>query len=170
MDGRVICKGEPCRHATPPGKHTIAVQRSGYKPYHRTLHMQAGDDMTLSVKLAKDHGRSEAVWAYLFTAAFAGGGAYLSLQARDLYNELEAEINRGAPPPDSDDPRFPRGKLYTLGADVAYGLAGFTLLTAVYYTARDKGPPSKGSLDMLPVTIAPHIAPEYAGIDMEVTW
>lgn len=169
-DGKVLCKQGPCRRALKEGKHRIVVKRSGYKPYKRTVRIQPKTEMSLKVDLAKKPGRGDALVAFIFGAAFAGGGVFLSLQAQGLYDDLEAEIAAGAPPPDPSDPRFTRGKLFTAGADVAYGIAGITLLTAVYYTFRDKGPKSKGTVDARAVALEPQIGLDYAGLGMEVSW
>lgn len=170
VDGEVLCKRGPCRKAVRQGKHKVVVKRSGYKSYRRTVEIDAKTEISLDVRLAKKPGRSDAIWAYIFSAAFAGGGAYLSYRSQSIYNELQDEIDQGAPPPDSSDPRFKHGKYFTMGADLAYGLAGVTFLTAVYYTFRDKGPPSKGSVDVRAVSMQPQLAPGYAGLGMEVTW
>lgn len=170
LDGKVLCKTGPCRMPVAQGKHRVTVKRSGYKPYTRTVTIQAKTEHALKVDLAKKPGRGDAVWAYLFSATFAAGGVFASLQSRSIYDQLNDEIAAGSPPPDSNDPRFNRGKLWTAGADVAYGLAGITLLTAVYYTFRDKGPASKGALDVRALSLEPHIAPGYAGVGMEVSW
>jgi tetratricopeptide (TPR) repeat protein len=170
LDGKVLCKTGPCRMPVTQGKHRVTIKRSGYKPYTRTVTVQPKTEQALKVDLAKKPGRSDAVWAYIFSATFAAGGVFASLQSKSIYDELNDEIAAASPPPDSEDPRFTRGKLWTAGADVAYGLAGITLLTAMYYTFRDKGPASKGALDVRAVALEPHIAPGYAGIGMEVSW
>jgi tetratricopeptide (TPR) repeat protein len=170
LDGEVLCKRGPCRKAVRQGKHTVEVKRPGYKSYRRTVELEAKTEISMDVKLAKKPGRGDAVWAYAFSAAFAGGGVYLGLRSQSLHDELKVEIEQGAPPPDSSDPRIKRGKYFTIGADVAYGLAGITFLTAIYYTLRDKGPPSSGSVDIRALSLQPQLAPGYAGLGMEVTW
>ena len=107
-------------------------------------------------------------------AAFAGGGVFLSLQAQGIHDDLSDEIGAASPPPDSRDPRFQRGKIFTVSADAAYALATVTLLTAVYYTLRDKGPPSRGTIDVRAVALEPvlnpQVGPGYAGLGMEWRW
>jgi len=172
VDGKVLCERGPCRKAIPEGSHTVKIKRNGYKTYTRKLDVQAKTEIILRPSLAKEPGRADAVWAYVFTGVFLGGGIYLGIQANSIRDELDKDINNnmGAVPPDSKDPRFTRGKLFAIGADAAYALAGVTALTAIYYTFRDKGRPSTGSIDVRAVAIEPHISPTYAGLGMEVTW
>lgn len=170
LDGQVLCERGPCRKAVKEGKHELVVQRPGYKPFRRTIEMQPRTEMILRVTLVERPGRGDAVWAYVFTAAFAGGGIYLGLESRSLRDELRREIELGMPPPDSEDPRFLRGKLLAAGADVGYALAGISLITAVYYTFRDKGPPSTGTADVKTMAVQPQVTPGYAGLGMEVRW
>lgn len=171
LDGEVLCDRGPCRKAVKEGRHKVEARRSGYKSYSWQIDMQAKTEVILRAKLAKKPGRGDAVWAYVFTAAFAGGGVFLSLQAQDINDELAAELAAdGNPPPDNNDPRFQRGKLFTAGADAAYVLASVTFLTAVYYTFRDKGAPSRGTIDVRAVAVQPQLAPGYAGVGMELRW
>ena len=170
LDGEVLCERGPCRKAVRRGAHELVVRRPGYKPYRRSIDMQPQIEMNLRVSLAKIPGRGDAVWAYIFAAAFAGGGVYLGLEANQIRDDLRREIDLGMPPPDSDDPRFLRGKLMAVGADVGYALAGVSLATAVYYTFRDKGAPSTGSTEVRTLAVEPRIEPGYAGIGMEVSW
>jgi tetratricopeptide (TPR) repeat protein len=170
LDGEVLCERGPCRKAVPQGTHTVTVRRPGHKAYSRTIEVQAKTETTIRPQMAKRPGRGDAVWAYVFSAAFLGGGIYLGMQSNDLRDQLEAEIAAGMPPPDPNDPRFDHGKYYSWGANAAYGLAGISLLTAVYYTFRDKGPPSTATTDVRAVAVEPHLSPGYAGVGMEVRW
>ncbi|HUH01542.1 MAG TPA: PEGA domain-containing protein [Kofleriaceae bacterium] len=172
LDGKLLCERGPCRKAVSEGQHTVEVKRSGYKTYTRTFEVQAKTEITLRADLAKNPGRGDAIWAYVFTGAFLGGGIYLGLQASNIESELEGEIsmNAGQVPPDSEDPRFMRGKLFSIGADAAFALAGITAITAVYYTFRDKGRPSTGALDVRAVALEPRFSPTFAGAVMEVNW
>ncbi|MEM9488300.1 MAG: PEGA domain-containing protein [Myxococcota bacterium] len=170
MDGQVLCERGPCRKAVKQGKHKVEVKRKGHKTFERTIDMQPKTEVIMRVNMAKKPGRGDAIWAYVFTAAFAGGATFVGLQAKNVHDELEEEIERGLPPPDPDDPRFQRGKIYTWIAVGGYAISGVTLLTAVYYTLRDKGPPSRGTIDVRAVAVQPQIGPDYAGLGMEVSW
>lgn len=169
LDGKRLCSS-PCRKPVSKGKHQLTIKRSGYKPYSRTVHVPARQELSLRVDLAKNPGRGDAVWAFVFSGLFAGGGVALSLQSQQLHEQLTDEIRIGQPPIDRNDPRFFRGKLFAGGGAVLYGLAGITALTAIYYSFRTKGPPSKGALDTRAVSLQPQLGKSYAGLGMEVSF
>lgn len=170
VDGTVLCKRGPCLRSLPEGEHTITVTRPDFKSYSRRIAIQAKAETQIRVTLAPSPGRGDAITAYIFAAGLGGGGALLGLQANKYRDQLKKEIAAGRPPPDSGDPRFLRGKLFAIGADATFAIAGITALTAVYYTFRDKGAPSKGTIDVRSLALAPEIGPGYAGLGMGVNW
>jgi tetratricopeptide (TPR) repeat protein len=185
MDGEVLCERGPCRAPVPEGRHQISVRREGFKDYTTVVDMQAKTEVTLRARLAPKPSRADAVVMYLVSAALIGGGVWAGLQAKNLEDELRQDIATGMPPPDSDDPRFLRGKIYSIGADAAFALGGVSLLTAVYYTFRDKGAASTGATEVKVLTterrkrakrharrarFQPVVTPGYAGAGMEVSW
>lgn len=101
---------------------------------------------------------------------FCAGGIVAGVYANGIRDDLKKEIAAGNPPPDSNDPRFLRGKVWAISADAAFAVAGITALTAVYYTFRDKGAPSTGLIDVRALALRPEIGPGYAGLGMGVTW
>jgi hypothetical protein len=114
--------------------------------------------------------RTDAIVAYIMTGVFAGAGIWAGMQASSLHDDLKKEIAAGMPPPDSNDPRFLKGKIYAIGADSAFALAGITAITAIYYTFRDKGPPTRAQIDARALALQPEVGAHYAGIGMEVHW
>ena len=70
----------------------------------------------------------------------------------------------------SNDDRFMKGKIYAIAADATFVIAGITAITAVYYTFRDKGPPSSGLIDVRSFALSPQIGPGYAGLGMGVSF
>jgi tetratricopeptide (TPR) repeat protein len=183
MDGKLLCGRGPCRMPVPQGAHSITVQRPGFKPYTTDLDMQAKTEVTLRARLAPEPGRKDAVVAYVASAIFLGGGIWAGLKARSIENELSDEIAAGMPPPDEDDGRFQRGKIYSIAADAALGIGTISLGLAVYYTFRDKGADSTGTSDVRALTAGtprrerrkmiawePQVAPGYAGLGLEVRW
>ena len=169
VDGKKVCDG-PCRWPVAEGAHTVKITRSGHKSYSRTIDVRQKTETTIRPDLAAKPSRADAVWAYIFAAAFTGGGVYLGMQAQDLEDEIAADIAAGNPPPDQEDPRFFRGKLFAIGADAAYTLGAATFVAAIYYTFRDKGRPSTASTDVSSIAITPTIGPDYAGFGAEVRW
>ncbi|MBX3154387.1 MAG: PEGA domain-containing protein [Deltaproteobacteria bacterium] len=174
IDGKLACERGPCLKAVTQGDHTITVTRKGMKPYSRRVNIQAKTETSIKVNLAPKPSRGDAVVAYILAAGFGGGGVFLGLQANKYRDELKKGIADGTTgtnvPPDSNDPRFFKGKAFAIAADATFVLAGITALTAIYYTFRDKGPPSTGLIDVRALAITPQIGREYAGLGMEVRW
>jgi len=170
VDGEVVCPRGPCRRPIQEGRRKITIRRPGYKPYTTTIEVQAKTEISIKPNLTKRPGRGDAVVAYVFSAAFLGGGIYLGLQTNKLRDDLRAEIDAGDPPIDGSDPRFNRGKYFAIGADAAFGLAGLVGLAAIYYTFREKGAPSTATLDVRALALMPSIGPDHAGLTMELSW
>ncbi len=170
VDGKLACKRGPCITKLEPGKHKVSIRRSGYRSYDQKIEVQSKTETTMRATLEKSPSRKDAVVAYLFAAAFMGGGYYLGSKSDDLKDELAKEIEAGNPPLDNNDPRLgfglKSGKTYALAADVSYAVGGATFLLAVYYSFRDKGFPSTGSQDIRAITFAPQLGPDYAGIGL----
>jgi tetratricopeptide (TPR) repeat protein len=170
VDGKVLCERGPCLKSLQQGEHTITVLRPDAKPYTKRITIQARTETQVRITLAPTPSRSDAIVAYVLAAGFGGGGIVLGLQANKYRDNLTKEIAAGNPPPDSNDPRFTKGKIFAIAADAAYAVAGITALTAVYYTFRDKGPPSTGLIDVRALALRPEIGPGYAGLGMGVSW
>nr|HEX4315698.1 PEGA domain-containing protein [Kofleriaceae bacterium] len=166
VDGHVLCERGPCLKGLPQGDHEIFVKRPGYKPYARRVNLQAKTETSIRTTLAPEPSRSDAVIAYILAAGFTGAGIYLGVESNHLRDDLKTDINKGSPPPDSNDPRFLRGKIFAISADAAFGLAGITALTAIYYTFRDKGAPSTGLIDVRALSLVPTVGPDYGGVAM----
>jgi tetratricopeptide (TPR) repeat protein len=170
VDGKVLCERGPCLQSLPQGEHTITVTRPDFKSYSRRIAIQAKTETQIRVTLAPNPGRGDAIKAYVFAAVLGGGGVLLGLQANKYRDDLKKEIVAGRPPPDSGDPRFLKGKLFAIGADATFAIAGITALTAVYYTFREKGAPSTAMIDVRAVALSPQIGPGYAGLGMGGSW
>jgi len=170
VDGKVLCERGPCLRSVPQGDHVVLVTREGYKSYERRITIEARAETQVKVTLAPKPSRSDAVVAYVVGALFGGAGIYLGLQASSIHDDLDKEIKAAAPPPASNDSRFLKGKIYAISADAAFAISAITLGTAVYYTLRDKGPPSTALIDAKSVTLVPEINSNYAGLGMEVHW
>jgi PEGA domain len=170
VDGKVLCERGPCLKSIQEGEHTITVTRPDFKPYTKRIRIQAKTETQTRITLARKPGRSDAIVAGVLAGVFIGGGAYLGLEANKLRDDLRAEIDTGTVPPDSNDPRFLRGKIFAIGADAAFALGGITALTAIYYAFREKGAPSTGLIDVRALALRPEVGPGYAGLGMGVSW
>jgi hypothetical protein len=170
IDGQVWCDPGPCTKSVPEGSHEIEIKRSGYKTYKRRIQITPKTETTVKLQQAPAPGRGDAVVAYVFAGLFGGAGAYLGTQSKNLKEELTRDIAAGSPPVDNNDPRFLRGKLFAISADACFAIGGIALLTAVYYTFRDKGPPSRAQIDVRTLAVTPQLSPTFAGLGMEARW
>ena len=150
-DGEQICERLPCRAPLTQGKHKIVLSRGGYKPYRATLDFQARTEVTLRPMLARRPGRGDAVAAYIFAVLFAGAGTAAYLYADKVAVGETLYENR---------------QYVRYGGYAGWGLGGIIGLTAIYYTFRDKGPPSKATIDMRSLALTPTAGPSYAGLDL----
>ncbi|MBP8806339.1 MAG: PEGA domain-containing protein [Kofleriaceae bacterium] len=151
VDGKVLCEKGPCRVPVRQGKRTIVISRGGYKSYRAKLEVQAKTELVITPTLAPTPGRTDAVVAYIFAGLLAGGatGAYL------YADKLE--------PADS---QYDNRKYIRYGAYAGWGLAGVVGLSAIYYTFRDKGPPSRGTVDVRALALSPVVGREFAGLSV----
>ena len=170
IDGKVACERGPCRKPLTEGEHTLLVRRNDFKPLRRKIQITAKNENTIKVTLAPIPGRGDAIFMYVLTGIFAGGGIYAGNHSQQLHDALQTDIKNGNPPISSNDPRFNQGMYYAIGADAAFGIAGITFLTALYYTFRDKGPVSMSVSDAKSLALTPQLSPGYAGLGMEVRW
>ncbi|MEZ4401490.1 MAG: PEGA domain-containing protein [Kofleriaceae bacterium] len=149
VDGKVVCQAGPCRTPVKEGKRAIVVSRGGYKPYRVKLEVQAKTELTVVPSLAKKPGRGDAVVAYIFAAALAGGATGAYLYQKDLT---------------ATDKYFDKRDTIKYGAYGGWGLAGVVGLSAIYYTFRDKGAPSKGTVDVKALALSPSIGDGFTGL------
>ncbi len=171
IDGKVECEHRGgCRKTLSEGEHRITVTRPDYRELTKKVVVEARSDTTVKVDLREKPGRGDAVAAYVVAAIFAGGGIYAGLQANQLRDDLNKAILAGNPPPDSNDPRILKGKIYAIAADGCYGIAAIAGLSALYYTFRDKGEPSRASVDIRAIALQPEVGATYAGLSMGGRW
>ncbi len=151
VDRELICERAPCRKPVKEGVHTVSISRSGYKTYRARVDVQAKTELSIRPNLKRKPSRTDAVVAYVFAAAIAGGATYAYIYSSDLA---------------LGDKNFDRKDQIKYGAFGGWGLAGVIGLSAVYYTFRDKGPPSTGQIDVRAVALQPTVGPDYAGLGL----
>ncbi|HEY1813455.1 MAG TPA: PEGA domain-containing protein [Kofleriaceae bacterium] len=170
IDGKILCERGPCLRSVSSGDHELSVTRPEFKPYRRRITIDPKTETEIKVALVPTPSRSDAVVAYVVAGIFLAGGIVAGVEANDLHDQLQKEITAANPTPASDDPRFLRGKIYAIAADGAFAVSAIAAATAVYYTLRDKGPPSTALIDAKSVTVMPEVNSQYAGVGMEVHW
>jgi tetratricopeptide (TPR) repeat protein len=173
VDGKLLCKSGPCRKPVKGGEHTVEIRREDYKSYEKTVNLQPKTEVTITPRLAEKPSRVDAIIAYTISAAFIGTGIWAGMEAKDLKKENDATqemFEMGLLPEGPSDTDKNKEKGFRVGSYVAYGCGAVSLATAIWYTFREKGPPSTGSTDVKQVAITPEFSPEYAGLGMNVAW
>ena len=162
VDGKVPdkCPTAPCTFETADGTHTIAISKGGKKTFSKEMLIQRQTESIVSVKLMPMPSRMDAVWQFVLSGAFVGGGVYAITQS----NNDTCPVGKSK----DDDPN---GKGEDICAYTAYGmfaLGGATFFTGVYYLFRDKGAPSTGTIEQRDLAFGPGLAPGYAGLEAAV--
>jgi len=91
-----------------------------------------------------------------------GAGAYVGHLSSQTKDGLDADIKAGRPV-DNTDPRFLRGKLEAIGADVLFGFGALIAISAVA-TFLSHGPDSTGAVDQKSLGLAPTVGPDGGGL------
>ena len=100
----------------------------------------------------------------MVAALLIGGGAYVGHLSQQNKDAITADINNGVLV-DSNDPRFLRGKIEAIGADVLYGVGAIVAVTAVFgFFAH--GPDSTGVADSKKISFSPTMAPGGGGFSL----
>lgn len=164
LDGKVLCERGPCREAVQEGRHKVSIRRSDHKSFDRSFDLQARTELTVYAKLAEKPPRTDAIVAYIVGAAFVGGGLFALNTAQGIRDEISDDIAAGNPAVTQEDGRFLEARIWSIAGHTAVGLGAITGAFAIYYTFRDKGPPSTGTVDVKAVAVQPQVAPGYAGV------
>jgi hypothetical protein len=161
IDDKPACK-TPCRTEVAPGKHEVRVEKDSKEDYEVDLDIPRGVETAIDVSLSPRPPRTRAISTAIVALALLGGGAYVGHLADKNKDGLNADIAAGQPV-DGSDPRFLRGKIEAIGADVLYGIGAIVAITAVMgFFAH--GPDSTGVLDHKQVSFVPTAAPGGAGV------
>ena len=170
IDGKVACQLGPCRKPLPAGQHTLVVRRAGYKTLQRELQITAKTENGIKVTLVPEPSHRDAILLYAATGVFAAGAIAAGLHSETLYTQLQNAIIANNPHITNDDPRFHQIAEYAIVADIAYVVAGASLLSALYYTFHNNSAPSTSVSDAKTLALTPAVAPGYAGLAMEMRW
>jgi hypothetical protein len=152
----------PCRAEVAPGKHKILVEKKGMEDYETDIELGRGIETAIEVQMSPRPPRTRAISTSIVALVFIGAGAYvghLSQQAKDGLNSDIANHQLI----DNNDPRFLRGKVEAIGADVLYGVGAIIAATAIYGLL-EHGPDSTGVAEHRTVSFAPAFGPDGAGL------
>lgn len=161
VDEKFACD-TPCQYETTPGNHDVRVEQEGMENYEANLPVKQATQTLVEVQFNPKPPRTRAWTTAVLSAAFLGGGIYAGLQANDREDGLKKDIAAGRLI-DNNDPRVSEGKLWAIGADVAFGLSAITGIMSVYNFLRSNDA-SKAELDEKNVAITPVGMPGGAGL------
>jgi hypothetical protein len=161
VDGKLGC-ATPCRAEVPPGKHKILVEKKGMEDYETDVELGRGVETSIEVQMSSRPPRTRAISTTIVTLVFLGAGAYVGHLSQQAKDGLQSDINNHVLV-DNNDPRFLRGKVEAIGADVLYGLGAIVAATAVY-ALFEHGPDSTGVAEHKSISFAPVFGPDGAGL------
>jgi hypothetical protein len=163
IDDKVMCT-TPCRTDVTPGSHTIVVEKAGKEDYETKLEVARGVETTYEVQMSARPPRTRAISTAVAALVLIGGGAYVGHLAQSTKSDIQSDIDNGVLV-DNNDPRFMRGKLEAIGADVLYGLGAIVAVTAVFGLF-EHGPDSTAVSDQKQVSFAPTLTPNGGGLSL----
>ena len=108
--------------------------------------------------------RTKAISTAVVAAVILGGGAYVGYLSQQNRDGINADIAAGKLV-DNSDPRFMRGKIEAIGADVLYGLGAIIAVTAVFgFFAH--GPDSTAVMDSKKISLTPTVDRDGGGLSL----
>ena len=99
--------------------------------YESDLEVPRGVETTIEVQMSPRPPRTRAISTAVVAALLIGGGAYVGHLSQQNHDSINADISNGMLV-DSNDPRFLRGKIEAIGADVLFGVGAIVAITAVF--------------------------------------
>ena len=103
--------------------------------YETDLDIARGIETTIEVQMSPRPPRTRAISTAVVAAVLIGGGAYVGHLSQQNKDAINSDITAGVLV-DNNDPRFLRGKIEAIGADVLYGLGAIVAVTAVFGAVR----------------------------------
>jgi hypothetical protein len=161
VDGKVACAA-PCRTEVAPGRRKIVVEKDGKEDYEAEIEVARTSETTIDIQFSDRPPRTRAVTSAVIAAVMLAGGFYVGHLSQQNEDGLNADIKAGRHV-DNDDPRFFRGKVEAIGADVLFGLGAIVGITAIAgFFAH--GPDSQGAVDQKSIGLAPSVGPGSGGV------
>lgn len=162
IDGKVPekCPTAPCTFETAEGNHTLSISKGGKKTFVKEMLVQRQTESIVSVKLMPTPSRMDAVWQFVLTGAFVGGGVYALTQS----NNDTCPVGKSK----EDDPDGSGEDICKYTAYGMFALGGATFFTGIYYLFRDKGAPSTGTIEQRDLAVGPLASPDYAGLEAAI--
>jgi hypothetical protein len=162
VDDKPACT-TPCRAEVLPGKHAVVVSQKGMESYEASLNIQQTTETTVDVRFSPRPPRTGAISTGVVALVFLGAGAYVGHLSSGNKDAINADIKAGLPI-DNADPRFQRGKLEAIGADILFGVGAAVAVSALWTVFLSHGPESTGTVDQKTLGLAPTAGPGQGGL------
>jgi PEGA domain len=161
VDDKFGC-ATPCRAEVAPGKHKVLVEKKGMEDYETDVELGRGIETSIEVQMSPRPPRTRAISTTIVALVFIGAGVYVGHLSQSTKDSLNNDIANHQLV-DNNDPRFLRGKVEAIGADVLYGVGAIVAATALY-TFFEHGPDSTGVAEHKSISFAPVFGPDGAGL------
>jgi hypothetical protein len=161
IDGKLACTA-PCRAEVPPGRRKVVVQKSGMEDYQGEVEVGRTTETTLDIQFSARPPKTRAISTAVTALVIIGAGAYVGHLSTQTKDGLNSDIKAGLAV-DNNDPRFLRGKLEAIGADVLYGFGTLIAVSAVA-TFLSHGPDSTGVVNEKSIGLAPTLGTDGGGV------
>jgi len=154
VDGKPACTA-PCRAEVAPGKRKVVVAKDGMEDYEGELEVGRTTETTIDVQFSPRPPKTRAISTGVSAAVILGAGAYVAHLSSANKDGINADIKAGQHV-DSTDPRFFRGKIEAIGADVLFAFGALIAISCVT-TLLAHGPDSTGAIDHKSLGLAPTV-------------
>ncbi len=168
---KTICVAPCSKVKIPIGAHRLRIVKKGRKTVEQQVEVVAGEQKTYEVTLNRAPDRTGAISGYVLGLATLGAGIWAGGKSMKLRDDYQADLDAGLPV-FSNDTRLQDGKIYSIAANVLYGVSALSFAVALYRTFIDTSPDSRIRLQTVPegssVTWEPLMLPGGAGLGLTV--
>ncbi|HVU52817.1 MAG TPA: PEGA domain-containing protein, partial [Polyangia bacterium] len=161
VDKKLACTA-PCRTEVAPGKRKVVVEKEGFEDYEGELEVGRTTETTVEIQWSPRPHKTRAISTGVTALVILGAGAYVGTLSKNNKDGLQADIKAGVHV-DNTDPRFLKGKLEAIGADVLYGFGALVGISFVA-TLLSHGPDSTGVLGQRSLSLAPTLGDGGGGL------
>jgi hypothetical protein len=145
VDEKFAC-ATPCQQEVVPGDHKVVVEQEGMEDYESQVKVEQAVQTVIDVSWSPKPPKTRAWTTAVMSAVFLGGGIYLGLESNRLRDDVKADTMDPNNLSNDGDPRVQEGKMYAIGANVAFGLSLITgIISVIGFVS--SGDPSTGETD-----------------------
>lgn len=124
------------------GPREVRLSADGMKDWKEIVDVERGRETPVRVRLRPAPSRGGAWATTIIGLGFIGGGVALGLLANDREDALRADLGEGLLA--DDDGRLTEGWIFSIGANVAFGVGAILGILSIYYFVKDDLPDSEG--------------------------